>query len=111
MTKDGFLDMLPAIRETARSLGYAIGLHGTLDRDYDLIAVPWVAEAVNDWDLAQAIFKVTGCVRWRVLQNQGVPKPHGRLVYCFDWDKNNHENKDYIDLSIMPRMTFEDGTV
>lgn len=33
------------IWEVARGCGYAIGLHGSMKRDVDLIAVPWTDEA------------------------------------------------------------------
>jgi hypothetical protein len=103
-TRDEFLDMLPAIRGAARDLGYAIGLHGTLARDYDLIAVPWTEDAAHPDDLAMAVSKAAGCVRCRVFRDQGEGKPHGRLVYSFDWDKDNYENHGYIDLSVTPRI-------
>lgn len=99
--------MLPAIRETARNFGYAIGLHGSLERDFDLIAAPWTQEAVHPDDIAEAIKRVTGCVRWRVYRGDGDVKPHGRIVYCFDWDIKNYENRGYIDLSVMPRLVKE----
>lgn len=101
--RDIFLSQLPEIREAARKLGYAIGLHGSLARDFDLIAAPWTDEAASDWELAQAIKKITGCVRWRVLPTDGHKKPHGRRVYCFDWDHDNYDNSNYIDLSVLPR--------
>lgn len=104
MTKDGFLELLPVIREAARTLGYAIGLHGTLARDYDLIAVPWTEDAAHPDDVADAVKRAAGCVRWRVYRDQGTPKPHGRMVYACDWDNQNYENRDYIDLSVMPRQ-------
>lgn len=119
MTKDKFLELLPAICEAARSLGYAVGLHGSLARDYDLIAVPWTETAAHPDEVAEAIKTAAGCVRWRVYRGMGIQreeaarkagcqatpedKPHGRLVYCFDWDKENFQNADYIDLSVMPR--------
>lgn len=109
MTEEGFLALLPKIRQAAREKGYAVGLHGSLARDYDLIAVPWVEEAADPDDLAEAIKDAAGCVRWRVFRGEGsvghrnqVDKPHGRLTYAFDWDKKNYENRDYIDLSVMP---------
>lgn len=106
-TEKEFLTMLPVIRETARSLGYAIGLHGSLKRDFDLMAVPWTDDAVDSDDVAEAIMKVTGCVRWRVHCHQGNAKPHGRKVYCFDWSEENIENRGYIDLSVIPSITNE----
>ena len=75
-----------------------------IERDFDLIAVPWTNDAVHPDEIAEAIKKVTGCVWWRVYRDQGEPKPHGRIVYCFDWDEENFENRGYIDLSVMPRI-------
>ena len=104
MTKDEFLNLMPQIREAAKELGYAVGVHGSLARDFDLIAAPWSEDAAHADDLAMAIRKAAGCVRWRVYRDQGEQKPHGRMVYCFDWDVDNYENHDYIDLSVMPRL-------
>ena len=106
-----FLALMPAIRQAARNLGYAVGLHGTLARDFDLIACPWTEAAADPDGLAEAIMGAAGCVRWRVFRGEGrlshrnqVDKPHGRLTYAFDWDKRNYENRGYIDLSVMPRQ-------
>lgn len=35
------------IRAVAKRIGYAIGVHGSLERDLDLIAAPWSAEAAK----------------------------------------------------------------
>lgn len=35
------------IRELAKEIGYAIGAHGSLERDLDLIAAPWSEEALK----------------------------------------------------------------
>ena len=43
------------VRALAREVGYAIGVHGSLERDVDLIAVPWVEEAVGPEALAERI--------------------------------------------------------
>ena len=66
MTKEKFLGLLPTIREAARELGYAIGLHGSLARDFDIIAVPWTEDAAHPDDLAKAIYKAAGGERWRL---------------------------------------------
>lgn len=107
-SKEEFLDMLPAIREVARQHGYAVGLHGSLARDFDLIACPWVKDAAHPDTLAMAIFEAAKCARWRVMPVEG-EKPHGRRGYAFDWDKHNYENRGYIDLSVMPRLEEESG--
>lgn len=43
------------VREAARTMGYAIGEHGSHQRDLDLIAVPWCIEAVAWEDLVAHI--------------------------------------------------------
>lgn len=110
-SKEEFLAMLPAIREAARGLGYAVGLHGSLARDFDLIACPWTEDAAHPDDVAMAIKAATGCVRWRIFRGEGgcsgrkhPDKPHGRITYAFDWDEKNYDNRGYIDLSVMPRL-------
>lgn len=53
--RDYYISKLPAIRIAAKECGYAIGLHGSLNRDFDLIAVPWVEEYSTVEILAQKI--------------------------------------------------------
>lgn len=43
--------MVPRLTEVARDCGYALGVHGSMHRDLDLIAVPWVDEAKSADDL------------------------------------------------------------
>lgn len=43
------------IRELAREVGYAIGEHGSKERDIDLIAVPWTDAAVGNYALLSHI--------------------------------------------------------
>lgn len=83
------------IRALAREVGYAIGVHGTMERDLDLIAAPWVAEAVTPVDLAQHIATGLG---GRVLGFRIQDKPCGR------WSCNIRPEGWFklIDLSVMP---------
>ena len=107
MTEKEFLELLPNIREAARACGYAIGLHGSLKRDFDIIAVPWTEEANSADDLAFAVYAAAGGKRWRLLWWEGSQKPHGRRAYAFDWGETN-KNRDYCDLSVMPLLTAID---
>jgi len=45
------------IRKIARDHGYAIGEHGSKERDLDLIAVPWTENAIDAKDLISVIAK------------------------------------------------------
>lgn len=101
--------LIEPLREKARELGYALGVHGTLKRDIDLIACPWTAEAVPAHDLADALLGVAGNVHGiaflsppedKLYQRAGCPgyKPHGRLCWTIHLGGG-----PYIDLSVMPR--------
>lgn len=93
-----YLAKLPLIRDTARKLGYAVAIHGSLSRDFDLIAVPWVEDARPVDELVEAVrLAINGTIiptgtpggRWDKATEQFVPvqvvnpaiKPHGRLAW------------------------------
>lgn len=104
MTKNMFLLLLPEIREAAKKCGYAIGVHGSLKRDFDLIACPWSDDAVSADELALVVYEAARCRGWRGWWNDNpkAKKPHGRKCYTMDWGALE-DNKGYIDLSVMPR--------
>lgn len=104
--------LIGPLRDRARELGYAIGVHGTLKRDIDLVACPWTTEAVDARTLAEALQAVASEINgrasmgWRADQPpefslNGCPghKPHGRLCWTFVLGGG-----PYIDLSVMPRL-------
>lgn len=81
------------IRRLAREVGYAIGVHGSQERDLDLIAAPWTEEAVSAEELADHIARG---INGRVLSPS--PKPLGRWacnIQIDGWFK-------LIDLSVSP---------
>lgn len=99
--------LIAPLRTRARELGYAIGVHGSLQRDIDLIAIPWTSEAVPGRVLAESLFAVVERVNgyaawsWSMLGSEftldGCPgmKPHGRLGWVI-----NLGGGPYIDLSV-----------
>lgn len=86
----------PALALKARELGYALALHGSLQRDLDLIAIPWTEDAASPTDLVIAL-----CVEFDVSPNHSIDAPnkmpHGRIGWSIPlwWGA-------YIDLSVMP---------
>lgn len=97
-----FLSRLPAIREAAKAHGYAVGLHGSLRRDLDLIAVPWRDGASDGNTLAHAI-AFAACGLTRDGQHEWEAKPAGRVatsVPCC-WTSDGVAGSGHIDLSIM----------
>ena len=87
---------LPRIAAKAREFGYAICVHGSLQRDFDLVAIPWSDVASDEESLIQAICETAG--GFRLENEQGCNKPHGRRAWVIHLGAGL-----YIDLSIMPR--------
>lgn len=103
-----FVHMYPRLAEAAREVGYALALHGTLGRDFDMVAVPWTDAARDPDVLVEAIAKASGgyaATQAREVENGpfvDLPKrlPHGRLGYLIFF----RGGTGYIDLSVMPRQ-------
>lgn len=98
---------LPAIRGAARELGYAIGVHGSCRRDFDLMAMPWREDASSKDELAKAIQNAacgisSDSYRWE-------QKQAGRTAtsMCICWidhanpDFKNMVSVGHIDLSVI----------
>lgn len=93
-----YTELLPAIRDTAKQHGYAIGVHGSLRRDFDLIAVPWADEVSDELTLLYAIMDTMKLNKsWKEhAQNTPEKKPQGRTAYQIMLGDGM-----YIDLSIL----------
>jgi hypothetical protein len=85
--------------EIARDHGYALAVHGSLARDLDLIAIPWVEDAKPIEDVLAAI---TSKYAVRMIEGHSGPemKPHGRIAYSLHCEFGNV----YFDISFMPRV-------
>lgn len=96
--------ILPPMRRAAKEAGYSLAVHGSLNRDIDLVAVPWSEYTVWTPDalvtaLCGAARGVTGRCNSR---DDWTDKPHGRrarllMVWC-------GENTATLDLSVMPEI-------
>lgn len=100
-----YQSILPRIREAARILGYAVGEHGSMLRDMDLIAVPWGEWADTPDALAHAIADAA-CGISRASSYDWEQKPAGRVAtsipVCFPgpWAKGI-DGAGHIDLSVI----------
>jgi hypothetical protein len=90
----------PGMAEIARSHGYTLAVHGSVLRDFDLIAIPWTAEAATPGVLAEALREwLGGYFNEHDSNGTAGTKPHGRRCWCIHTGAGC-----YIDLSIMPRL-------
>ena len=83
------------IWKVARECGYAVGLHGSMKRDCDLIAVPWTDEAVIAFELIDRLCAALNAT----VVGPVAGKPHGRL----GWNLQVDGYVKVIDISVVPR--------
>lgn len=74
--EDPKLPDIKLIWKLAREVGYAVGVHGSLKRDMDLIAVPWVEDAVSPEMLVSHL-----CDGLNAAIVGSESKPCGRVAY------------------------------
>lgn len=86
--------MYRELAELFREHGYALAIHGSLQRDFDLIAVPWIESPSSPQDVVKAVTTVFSIN----LISEGTPKLHGRTA----WTISIGWGECAIDLSFMP---------
>ncbi|MVM34242.1 hypothetical protein GO755_29700 [Spirosoma sp. HMF4905] len=104
---------LNLLQEKAREMGYNLVLHGSLNRDCDLIAIPWVDEPKPHLELIQQLdYILTG--REPVLEAKYYMHsilPGGRNSYVINIYRGGyHPDKEgytpdpqfYLDISVTP---------
>lgn len=101
--------LYPALVAVARSKGYALSVHGSMTRDFDLIAVPWVPEAAEAEELIMALKAECGGVFTTVYMDeicsttkQATAKPHGRRCWSIHLTEQGAAGP-YLDISVMPK--------
>ncbi len=69
--------LYPELAKLAKQHGYALAVHGSLQRDFDLICVPWIESPSQPDDVVNAITQEFA------LNQIGTPEVrlHGRRVY------------------------------
>jgi len=93
-----YTELLPDIRDTAKELGWAIAVHGSLTRDFDLVAVRWSDDSSDSDTLLHGIFDTLKLTKIRMEQclNSKEIKHSGRTAYVIPLFADL-----YIDLSII----------
>ncbi len=112
-----------ALKEIALGYGYNLIVHGSMNRDLDLIAIPWVDDPEDSLKMINALADCLGGeVMGKAIAGQVNPYvsklPGGRVNYVIDLNRGGYkrdENGDiaepveftpdpeyYIDISITP---------
>ena len=109
-----FAIMFEPIKVIALKYGYNMVIHGSLNRDFDLIAIPWQEEL---GDVNEMINEICLFVGGKVHVFDGKPyteKPHGRIGYVIDIYRGGYvsgahihkltyyeDPQTYIDISVI----------
>lgn len=99
-----YAHMLPGLTASARQCGYALAVHGSMQRDLDLIAVPWVDDVTSAEALVEVLLATSGgrLIARPGWEADGSTRSHGRRVWSIYLG-----GRPYIDLSVMPRIEKE----
>lgn len=86
--------LYPELSEFMRTKGWALAVHGSLARDFDLVAIPWHPDPVAPEKCVEGI-----CHYW-AFKSVGEPETrlHGRLIYTIALKFG----ECFLDLSFMP---------
>lgn len=90
--------LYPGLAEIFRAHGYALAVHGSVARDFDLVAVPWVDQAADPQKVVDAVASKYAAKFARY--DDPTPRPHGRIAYKLALSFENCA----LDISFTPRL-------
>lgn len=88
-----YCSLYPHLAAIARRHGYAMAVHGSMARDFDLICIPWEDAVSAPETVVGEIQAAFACVPAEPVQRE-----HGRMVYPLVFTEDC-----YLDLSFTPR--------
>ena len=84
------------LSEIAKEYGYALAVHGSVTRDFDLIAVAWVENPKPHLELIKAIAEKVGVAHGSRFYDTVEEKPHNRIAYTIHCGAGG-----YFDISVI----------
>lgn len=112
-----YVGLFPILAEKAREHGYALALHGSFNRDFDIVAIPWTDKAIPAAELIKQLHDSITFLKIDVMlddRTENNPmfrgridgpeqKPHGRIA----WNIHLGGGKA-LDISVMPRIATQE---
>ncbi len=100
------------LQRIAKDMGYNLIIHGSMDRDMDLVAVPWVDNPRSHTELLNAFCEYLGVPKEEKDSSNVIPYmfkilPGGRSSYVINLNRGGKFNgyldaQYYLDISITP---------
>lgn len=102
------------LKTIALQFGYNLVIHGSMDRDMDLIAIPWNPQVKPYADMLEAMVHYLGghiMPESEELRKDFADRHHGRMNFIINLNRGgaqtNHQDPQwYLDISIM--STYKD---
>jgi hypothetical protein len=104
-----------ALKDIAKEYGYNLVVHGSMARDLDLIAIPWVDDPKPEFAMIVALTDLLG---GRILSGAGHRLPGGRKSFVINLNRGGYKRTEldeiaepleftpdpeyYIDISVTP---------
>lgn len=99
-----FASMYIGLCDIARRNGYALTVHGTMNLDFDLVAIPWVEDACEPIilikDMARLVGIIDGQIQHGIYKEDPIIRPHGRKSWLLLMG-----NGAALDISVMPKIS------
>ena len=98
------------LKQIAKRYGYNLVLHGSLNRDLDLIAIPWVDKPKDDFKMIQAFsMALIGLKPANKEAAMFSIMPGGRKSYVINLNRGGRWNswrdlEYYLDISVTPSL-------
>ncbi len=95
-----YASIWPDLKDAALDVGWALGLHGSLNTDMDIMAMPWTEKAVP---VGQMIDALKSCFSENKFMDREIEpyfnKPNGRVVYTMSiW------SDFYLDINVINQV-------
>lgn len=111
-TTPAYVAFYPMLAEIARKCGYSLCIHGSVARDMDLVAIPWVINARSVEELVEALKSYIDSTM-RLMFKDPVTlhgpehKPYQRIAYTIQIGNGAVIDLSIMDTIIKPQPSFD----
>lgn len=101
------------LKDIAYTYGYNLVLHGSLNRDLDLIAIPWQVNIGDQDEMINEFCTVLGGRQMIQSKEDRYCFPHGRMSYVINLNRGEYTHPDfhdpqyYLDISVIPHSKID----
>lgn len=98
------------LKDVAAKYGYNLCLHGSMNRDLDLVAFPWSENTRPVVKMIEEFAEIIGGKVMHMSKDQKYCFPHGRESHVININRGDFTAEDpqyYLDISVFPAKDVE----